>query len=300
MSDEHIPPSSVLEADIEVGKRKKDKVRAAWISFVGRIVAQFIGAAASILLGLMFVHKYQDTAHSARTEGASLSAPAAQQLPMLAREKRDPGDTWIAVLPLEDYSPGGRRNQFANGMTEALITALSNIDGLRVVSRTSSARYKGMSKPLPEIGRELDVNWIVEGSVLLEANHLRVTGQLIDTATDEHRWATAYDRPYTNDVLSIQASLASRMAKDVETAIGRERHRRLARRLAAPEAGDNNAAYSEAEPQSPPVLSSLRRSLASVSTPRSSHRPAGIAGSPLSADWEGTRSPATRSRFPGF
>jgi TolB-like protein len=276
MSDEHISPSPVPEPDIEIGKRKKDKVRAAWISFVGRIVAQFIGAAASILLGLMFVHKYQDTAHSAHAEAAPLSAPAAQQPPTLAREKRDPSDTWIAVLPLEDYSPGGRREQFASGMTEALITALSNIDGLRVVSRTSSARYKGMSKPLPEIGRELDVNWIVEGSVLLEANHLRVTGQLIDTATDEHRWATAYDRPYTHDVLSIQASLASRMAKDVETAIGRDRHRRLAETTGA------NASHANTN----------------ASTPRSSRRPAGIAGSPPSADWEGTRSPAIRSRFP--
>lgn len=112
-------------------------------------------------------------------------------------------------------------------MTEALITVLSNVQGLRVISRTSSMRYKGMNKPLPEIGRELSVNWIVEGSVLLERDRIRVTAQLIDSATDEHVWAATYDRPY-NDVLSLQADLAATIGKDLAAAVARERQRRMA------------------------------------------------------------------------
>jgi TolB-like protein len=274
MSDQHISTASEATADAEPAKRKKDKVRAAWISFVGRIMAQFIGAAASIGLGLMFIHKYQDTAHP-RADSVGLSAPATEKPLTLARQKREPTDTWIAVLPLEDFSPDGKQQQVANGLTEGLITALSNVEGLRVVSRTSSMRYKGMSKALPEIGRELEVNWIVEGSILLEGHRIRVTGQLIDTATDEHVWATAYDRQY-QDALSFQASLSSEIAKDVEAAIGRVQRRRL-----------SESTGGEAAP-------------ATVSTPRSSRRPAGIAGSRLWADSEDNQSPAIRSPIPGF
>jgi TolB-like protein len=219
------PIPSEAAAETATTKKKKDKVRAAWISFVGRILAQFIGAAATIGLGLLFIHQYQDAANSARTDGAALSTPVAPRPLTLAREKRAPADTWLAVLPLDDFSPQGKQPQFANGMTEALITVLSNVGGLRVVSRTSSMRYKGASQSLPEIGRELDVNWIVEGSVVVEGDRLRVTGQLIDTATDEHVWAATYDRGFT-DVLSLQASLASAIAKDVEAAIAREQRRR--------------------------------------------------------------------------
>lgn len=274
MSDQQVRPPIVAEADTAIGKRKKDKVRAAWISFVGRIVAQFIGAAASILLGLIFIHKYQEPAHSVRTDGVALSATVAQE-PLMTRAQHNPSHASIAVLPLEDYSPGGKQDQFANGMTEAVITALSNVGGLRVISRTSSMRYKGTSKALPAIGRELAVDWIVEGSVVLSAHSIRVTGQLIDTATDEHLWATAYDRGYEKDsLLSVQADIASQIAKDVEVEIGRERHRRLTESTGA------NAFFPNA------------------STPRSSHRPVGTADSRPSADWEGIRSPAIRSRFP--
>lgn len=281
MPDQQIRPPIVAEADTAIGKQKKDKVRAAWISFVGRIVAQFIGAAASILLGLIFMHKYQEPARSARADGVAVSTTAAQT-PLMTRAQQNPSHPSInpshpsiAVLPLEDYSLGGQEDQFANGMTEAVITALSNVGGLRVISRTSSMRYKGTSKALPAIGRELAVDWIIEGSVVRSAHSIRVTGQLIDTATDEHLWATAYDRGYQKDsLLAVQADIASQIAKDVDVEIRRERHRRLTESTGA------NAFFPTA------------------STPRSSHRPVGTAGSQPSAGWEGIRSPAIRSRFP--
>lgn len=203
--------------------KKKDKVRSAWIAFVGRIVAQFVGAAASILLAFMFLQKYQ--APRAATSDAALRNGAARTQPStLVRERHDTDRTSVAVLPLENFSSAAKQDQLANVMTEALIAALSQTEGLQVISRTSSMHYKAAGQPLPMIARALAVDWIVEGSVLVVGGRVRVIAQLIDAASDEHIWAATYDRPF-GDLLSLQSALASAMARDVDIAIKRERHR---------------------------------------------------------------------------
>ena len=140
------------------------------------------------------------------------------------RERHDPDRTSVAVLPLENFSSAAKQDQLANVMTEALIAALSQTEGLQVISRTSSMHYKGTGQPLPMIARALAVDWIVEGSVLVVGGRVRVIAQLIDAVSDEHIWAATYDRPF-GDLLSLQSGLASAMARDLAIAIKREQQR---------------------------------------------------------------------------
>src|SRR6185295_3445928 len=100
----------------------------------------------------------------------------------------------IAVLPLENLSRDPDQEFFADGMTEALITNLAQIQALRVASRTSAMQYKGARKPLPQIARELRVDAVVEGTVARFGNRVRITAQLIEAASDRHLWAQSYER----------------------------------------------------------------------------------------------------------
>ena len=191
-------------------KKKKNKVRGAWISFVGRIVAQVIGAIASVVLGLMVLDRYHNRASSA-------PAVSAVQHPTTHRQHR-PGELALAVLPLENYSADAKHAYFADGVTEALITDLAQLKGLRVVSRTSSAAYKGTTKAVPQIARELGVDLILEGSLVRDAGQVRITVQLIDADTDHHLWARSYDRA-VRDLLGLQAELAAAIAREVNIAV---------------------------------------------------------------------------------
>jgi len=118
----------------------------------------------------------------------------------------------IAVLPLKNISPDPKDEYFADGLTEELITVLSQIKGLRVISRTSVNQYKGTTKPVAQIGSELGTDSVLEGSVRKAGDQLRIAVQLIDTRTDEHRWAQTYDRMLEN-VFEIQAEVAEQTAR---------------------------------------------------------------------------------------
>jgi TolB-like protein/Tfp pilus assembly protein PilF len=121
----------------------------------------------------------------------------------------------LAVLPLEDLSGAPEQEYFAEGLTEALITTLAKIGDLRVVSRTSAMRYKGVRKPLQEIAQELDVDVVVEGTVLRAEQRVRITAQLIHAATETHLWAETYDREL-RDVLSLQSEVAQAIARQIQ------------------------------------------------------------------------------------
>jgi eukaryotic-like serine/threonine-protein kinase len=120
----------------------------------------------------------------------------------------------IAVLPLDNLSHDQEQEYFVDGMTDELITDLARIRGLRVISRTSVMHYKGTRKTLPEIARELHVDAVVEGSVLRDGNHLRVTAQLIYAPTDTHLWAESYQRE-TRDFWAVQNDLAHAIANEI-------------------------------------------------------------------------------------
>ncbi len=133
----------------------------------------------------------------------------------------------IAVLPLENLSGDIEQEYFADGMTEALIANLAKIGSLKVISRTSSMRYKGTDKSLPQIAGELDVHGIVEGSILRAGDRVRITAQLIEAATDQHLWAETYERDL-RDVLSMQIEVARAVAREVKIALTPKEETRLA------------------------------------------------------------------------
>lgn len=131
----------------------------------------------------------------------------------------------LAVLPLENHSADPEQDYFADAMTESVLTDLAQISGLRVVSRTSVMRYKGTQKPLPEIARELNVDGIIEGSVLRVGDRVRVTAQLIHGPTDQHLWAKSYERDAV-DILALQSELARAIVDEIRVKLTpRERSR---------------------------------------------------------------------------
>lgn len=133
---------------------------------------------------------------------------------VLARRPGNGGTYSIAVLPLQNLSGDPAEDYFADGITDALITDLAQSNALRVISSTSSMRYRDVHKALPEIARELNVGFILEGSVFRSGNHVRVSAQLVDAARDQHLWARQYDRDL-QDVLRLQSELASSVALEV-------------------------------------------------------------------------------------
>jgi len=120
----------------------------------------------------------------------------------------------LAVLPLENLSGDATQDYFADGMTDELITDLGQVGSIRVISRTSIMKYKGVHKSLPEIARELDVDGIVEGTVLRSGDRVRITAQLIQARVDKHLWAESYQGE-TRDVLSLQNEVASAIARQI-------------------------------------------------------------------------------------
>jgi len=144
----------------------------------------------------------------------------------------------IAVLPLANLSGDATREFFAEGMTDELIGCLMKIGALRVAPRTSVMAYRGSSKPLREIARELDVDWVIEGAVLQSGSRVRVTVHLIDGATESQLWAEAYERDLS-DVLALQSDLASEISRQIRvTVTAQERGRMAMSRRIDPDAYD--------------------------------------------------------------
>jgi TolB-like protein/DNA-binding winged helix-turn-helix (wHTH) protein/Tfp pilus assembly protein PilF len=132
----------------------------------------------------------------------------------------------LAVLPLENLSHDPDQEYFSDGMTDALIADLSKIGALRVTSRTSSIRYKKTSKSLPEIARELNVDGVVEGSVMRSGNRVRITARLIHAPTEQNLWSETYERDL-GDVLKLQGEVAEAVAEQVRAQLTPEQHARL-------------------------------------------------------------------------
>jgi uncharacterized protein (TIGR02996 family) len=120
----------------------------------------------------------------------------------------------LAVLPLENLSGDPAQEYFADGMTDELITDLGQISSLRVISRTSIMGFKGVRKPLPQIARELNVDAVVEGTVVRSGDHVRITAQLIHAPTDKQLWARSYEGDL-RDVLELQNQVAGAIARQI-------------------------------------------------------------------------------------
>jgi len=132
----------------------------------------------------------------------------------------------LAVLPLSNLSGDSTQEYLADEMTEELCGRLARIHDLRVISRTSSMRFKGTKLSVPEIARILGVDALVEGSVIRQGNRIRVHAQLIRASTDEHLWSDEYDGEL-GDVLALESEVAQSIARRVEVKVTGEEHDRL-------------------------------------------------------------------------
>ena len=121
----------------------------------------------------------------------------------------------IAVLPFNNISLDPADSYFSDGMTEEMISTLSQVSGLKVISRTSVMAYKNTGKRLGDIAKELNVGTVLEGSVRKTGNRIRITVQLIDATRDEHLWAGTYDRELS-DIFAVQGEVAAEIAKALE------------------------------------------------------------------------------------
>ena len=121
----------------------------------------------------------------------------------------------LAVLPMESLSSDPSQDYFADGMTDELISDLGQIGALRVISRTSVMAYKHARKPLPEIARELNVDALVEGTVLRSGDQVRITAQLIEAASDKHLWSRSYEGEL-RDTLALQNQVARAIADQIQ------------------------------------------------------------------------------------
>lgn len=146
-------------------------------------------------------------------------APAAEQ-PAVTSEVHLPtvNANSIAVLPFANLSSDPQQDYFSDGLTEDIITQLSKIRAYKVISRTSVMQYKSNPKSVKDIGKELGVSLILEGSVQRHGDQVRITSQLINAVTDEHIWAESYDRPL-HDIFSIQREVALAIAAVLNTTL---------------------------------------------------------------------------------
>jgi adenylate cyclase len=154
-----------------------------------------------------------------RAEGPSI-------LPETAAPRSLPDRPSIAVLPFNNASRDPEQEYFVDGITEDIITALSKWRWFLVIARNSTFAYKGKSVDLKEVGRDLGVRYVLEGSMRRAGQRVRITSQLIDTATGTHLWAERYDRDLT-DIFAVQDDITSRVAAAIEPALSRAESQRV-------------------------------------------------------------------------
>ena len=179
--------------DVDRATEKRGKSHA-WIYVVA------IGAALSIALFLLGRYTATHTASAARTEAVTGSS-----IPQKS----------IAVLPFENLSDDKNAAYFADGIQDEILTKLASIADLKVISRTSTAKYKSKPEDLKTVSQQLGVANVLEGSVQRAADKVRVNVQLIDARADSHLWAKTYDRDM-KDVFAIQSEVAQEIADSLQ------------------------------------------------------------------------------------
>lgn len=165
-----------------------------------------------------------------RIVAASMAIAVIVLAVLLLRQKQTPipqkTERSIAVLPFSNMNTNKEDEYFSDGITEDIITNLSKIGDLKVISRTSSMRYKNSNKNLQQIGTELKVATVLEGSVRRQGDRLRIVAQLIDAKSDNHIWAETYDREM-NDVFAIQSDVAQKIASALQAKLLPQERKKL-------------------------------------------------------------------------
>ena len=190
-------------------------------------VAAFLGIAWIILKSLQW----------AAAATPPLSGPISSSEEPLSPISATPEKS-IIVLPFTDLSPSKDQEYFCDGMTEEIITDLSHVRNLLVISRSSAMTFRGTKKMIPEIARDVNVRYVLEGSVRKAGNSLRITAQLIDALNDAHLWADKYDGTL-DDIFDIQDKVSRSIGNALELKLTQEEKRQIfARPIASPEAYD--------------------------------------------------------------
>jgi TolB-like protein/DNA-binding winged helix-turn-helix (wHTH) protein/tetratricopeptide (TPR) repeat protein len=186
-----------------------------------RIAISVVAVLAAAAVAALAIH------YSGRVNSGTTGRPGAKQ------------STSLVVLPLENLSGDKDQDYFADGMTDELIANLAKIRSLRVISRSTAMAYKATRKPLSEIARELQVDAVVEGTVLREGSRVRITAELVQVSTDHHLWAETYESQM-GDVLALQNRVSSAIVNEIRINLTPEDRARLAKNPAiAPEAYEN-------------------------------------------------------------
>jgi TolB-like protein len=203
------PDLTARESASKKRERRARKVRSAWISFVGRIVAQFVGSAATIVLGLILLQKH--AASEATWHVAAAPTTEARVQPVKAAPI-EPAS--VAVLPLRGFSADRSSSALADSMSDALTSKLAQIPDLHVASSTSSIHAAQQTQSAGEIASSLGVHYIVEGLVARANGSVRVTLRLVDAERDEHVWAHQYEQRGTN-LPAIEDQIARAAANEI-------------------------------------------------------------------------------------
>jgi TolB-like protein len=205
----HVEPAEAAVDDHKKRKKHK-KVRSVWISFVGRIVAQFVGSAATIVLGLVLLHKYQPGGSKGDAAGSNTNPkPAAV---VAVSPHKHAAENSIEVLPLRNLSREPADQYLADSMTDVLKATLAQIPGLVVVSGVPAALTDDPRDA--ESATSLRVRYLLEGSIVHADGRFRVTTRLVDTDRDSHVWASNYERPI-KDILKMEDEIAASVVREV-------------------------------------------------------------------------------------
>src|SRR5438067_329488 len=169
---------------------------------------------AAVLAAALFAYQFVRTRRSPAIESPKQTAPTATL------------DKSVAVLPFENLSSDKENAFFAQGIQDEIITTLSRISGLRVISRTSTARYNSAPENLPEIASQLRVSNVLEGSVQKAGDRVHINVQLIQADNDAHLWAQSYDRQLT-DIFSVEAEVAKSIADSLQATLSPQEKARV-------------------------------------------------------------------------
>jgi adenylate cyclase len=198
-----------------------DAVRRHPASRRNRLRRTALAAGAVIILGLLAVWATWPLTPGILLEQVGLHRPPAHpELPDIPS---------IAVLPFENLSPDPDQAFFTDGLTEALTSKLASLDEIFVISRNSAYAYEGRNMPVHQIGRELGVRYVLEGSVQREGRRIRVTAQLIDAPTDFHVWSESFDRQL-EDVFELQSRITERILHTLQVEIREAEIERIRRK----------------------------------------------------------------------
>ena len=193
---------------------------------VSRVVRDQVRDKLAVSFADMGEQQVKNIARPVRTYRILLDDRTSAPLPQAAAARTLVDRPSIAVLPFKNVSGDPEQEYFVDGITEDIITALSKWRWFVVIARNSTFAYKGDAVDLKQVGGDLGARYVVEGSVRRAARRVRITSQLIDTATGTHLWAERYDRDLT-DIFAVQDDIASRVAAAIEPALSRAESQRV-------------------------------------------------------------------------